>query len=186
MATTQPTGTTRPTTATDPNPPTDGAGSGPTRRVVVYGAMVAAGGAALVACGGDDDKKDDETPGTPQNNDPGSTRSSTQAPQDDSRAPASGKQLGAASEVPVGGGHVYDSEKVVVTQPAAGDYKAFSAVCTHQACLVTSVSDGEIKCPCHGSAFDAATGAVTKGPATKALKAKSVEVVDGQVVLKST
>jgi len=148
--------------------------------------MVAAGGAALVACGGDDDKKDDETPGTPQNGD----TQSTQAPQDDakgdSQAPASGKQLGAASEVPVGGGHVYDSEKVVVTQPAAGQYKAFSAVCTHQACLVTSVSAGEIKCPCHGSAFDAATGAVTKGPATKALKAKSVEVVDGQVVLKST
>ena len=42
----------------------------------------------------------------------------------------------AAAEIPVGGGKVFEALKVVVTQPTAGDFKAFSAVCTHQACTV--------------------------------------------------
>lgn len=157
----------------------------------MYGALVAAGGAALVACGGDGDKKDDDPVRDPSGTDNQTSAASPETKsgdgnaKGDSQAPANGKQLGAASEVPVGGGHVYESEKVVVTQPAAGQYKAFSAVCPHQACLVTKVSSGEIKCPCHGSAFDAATGAVKTGPARQGLAAKSIEVVDGQVVLKS-
>ena len=66
--------------------------------------------------------------------------------------------------------------KVVVTQPTAGDFKAFSATCPHQGCSVGSVKDNVITCPCHGSQFDAATGEVKKGPATKGLEAKSVTV----------
>jgi Rieske Fe-S protein len=81
-----------------------------------------------------------------------------------------------AAEIPVGGGKVFEALKVVVTQPTAGDFKAFSAVCTHQNCTVSSVSDGVITCPCHGSQYDIATGAVRKGPATKPLPAKSVTV----------
>ena len=77
---------------------------------------------------------------------------------------------------PVGGGKVIDAIKVVITQPTAGDFKAFSAVCTHQGCTVSSVSGGTINCACHGSTFDIATGAVTSGPATKALPAKTVTV----------
>lgn len=89
----------------------------------------------------------------------------------------------AAADIPVGGGKVFDALKVVVTQPTAGDYKAFSAVCTHQGCTVTGVSDGVITCPCHGSTFDIATGAVTQGPATTGLPAKSVSVgADGLTV----
>ncbi len=82
----------------------------------------------------------------------------------------------AAADIPVGGGKVFDKLKVVVTQPTAGDFKAFSAVCTHQGCTVNGVSNGVITCPCHGSTFDVATGAVVQGPATQALPTKSVTV----------
>ena len=71
---------------------------------------------------------------------------------------------------------VIESLKVIVTQPTAGDFKAFSAVCTHQGCTVSGVSNGEIVCPCHSSAFDIATGAVKTGPATQPLATKSVSV----------
>lgn len=88
-----------------------------------------------------------------------------------------------AAEIPVGGGKVFEALKVVVTQPTAGDFKAFSAVCTHQGCTVSSVADGVISCACHGSTFDAATGAVKEGPATKPLPPKSVAVgADGLTV----
>ena len=89
----------------------------------------------------------------------------------------------AAASVPVGGGVILDRLKVVVTQPTAGDFKAFSAVCPHQGCTVNAVEGGQITCPCHGSAFDIATGAVTKGPATSGLPTKGVTVgADGITV----
>ena len=72
---------------------------------------------------------------------------------------------------------------VVVTQPTAGEYKAFSATCTHQGCKVKSVADGVIVCPCHGSRFAIADGSVTAGPATSPLPAKSVSVEGGSIVL---
>ena len=78
--------------------------------------------------------------------------------------------------IPVGGGKIFTDQKVVVTQPTSGVFKAFSAVCTHQGCPVTSVQNGTINCTCHGSEFDITTGAVKKGPATKALPEKSVTV----------
>jgi Rieske Fe-S protein len=80
------------------------------------------------------------------------------------------------ADVPVGGGTVLAAQKVVVTQPEAGTFKAFSAVCTHQGCLVASVASGTITCPCHGSTFSAADGSVTGGPATSALAPASVTV----------
>ncbi|MFB7293483.1 Rieske (2Fe-2S) protein, partial [Actinacidiphila glaucinigra] len=65
--------------------------------------------------------------------------------------PSQGEVLVKAADVPVGGGTVIADKKVVVTQPTAGEFKAFSAVCTHEGCLVNTVSDGTINCPCHGS-----------------------------------
>ena len=94
-----------------------------------------------------------------------------------------GTVLGAASDIPVGGGAIYTAAKVVVTQPASGQYKAFSAVCTHVGCLVNKVANGTIDCPCHGSEFRMTTGAVVTGPAPSPLPAKQVKIVDGQVVL---
>jgi Rieske Fe-S protein len=88
-----------------------------------------------------------------------------------------------AADVPVGGGRVFDALKVVVTQPTQGEYKAFSAVCTHQGCTVAGVEGGRIVCPCHGSQFDISTGAVLQGPATQPLPEKKVTVgADGITV----
>ena len=94
-----------------------------------------------------------------------------------------GTVLGAASDIPVGGGAIYTAAKVVVTQPASGQYKAFSAVCTHVGCIVNKVTNGTINCPCHGSEFKITNGAVVTGPAPSPLPAKQIKVVDGQVVL---
>ncbi|OPC81644.1 iron sulfur protein [Embleya scabrispora] len=145
-------------TTVDPTDTPSTSSAAPTRRIVLCGALVAAGGATLVACGGGDDAKDD--------------------------APAADKVLGPVGDVPVGGGKVYDDAKVVVTQPTAGDFKAFSAVCTHQQCLVGSVSGGRIHCPCHNSDYDANTGAVLGGPAPRPLAAKPIAVTNGRIVLK--
>jgi Rieske Fe-S protein len=91
--------------------------------------------------------------------------------------------LGAASEVPVGGGKIFTSAQVVVTQPSAGEYKAFSAVCTHAQCFVDQVADGTIDCPCHGSKFSAEDGSVIDGPASRPLPSKQISVRSGQISL---
>jgi Rieske Fe-S protein len=100
-----------------------------------------------------------------------------------SRTKVTGKVLAAASEIPVGGGMIFTAEKVVVTQPARGRYRAFSAVCTHVGCILDKVADGTIFCPCHGGQFAITTGAVTAGPPPTPLPRKRIKIVDGKVVL---
>lgn len=87
---------------------------------------------------------------------------------------AAGTVSVATADVPVGGGKIVG--KVVVTQPVAGTFKAFSATCTHEGCAVSSVADNKIRCACHNSYFDAATGAPVSGPAKTALPAKTATV----------
>ena len=98
-------------------------------------------------------------------------------------AKVTGTVLGAASDIPVGGGKIYKAAKVVVTQPARGQYKAFSAVCTHVGCIMSEVANGTIDCPCHGGQFKITNGAVVAGPPPSPLPARQVKVVNGQVVL---
>ena len=73
--------------------------------------------------------------------------------------------LGPASAIPVGGGVIYDAAKVVVTQPTAGVYKAFSAICTHQKCVLASVKGGTINCACHGGKYSITDGSAVHLPA---------------------
>jgi Rieske Fe-S protein len=80
------------------------------------------------------------------------------------------------SEIPVGGGKIFASKKIVVTQPKAGEFKAFSAVCTHQGCLVSQIASGHIDCTCHGSEYSIEDGSVQAGPAPKSLPEKTVTV----------
>jgi nitrite reductase/ring-hydroxylating ferredoxin subunit len=96
---------------------------------------------------------------------------------------SAGTALAATSEIPMGGGKVFAAEKVVVTQPVSGTFKAFSAVCTHMQCIVDRVANGTIDCPCHGSKFKIADGAVAAGPAPSPLPAESIKVEGGKIVL---
>ncbi|MCX4688305.1 Rieske (2Fe-2S) protein [Kitasatospora purpeofusca] len=89
--------------------------------------------------------------------------------------------LGPASGVPVGGGTVFREKKIVVTQPAEGQYKAFSAKCTHAGCIVDQVKNQKIQCPCHGSLFGITDGAVQDGPAPTPLPAYDVVVEGGNL-----
>jgi len=91
-----------------------------------------------------------------------------------------GTRLASASDVPSGGGVVLGSQKIVLTN-TGGTIRGFSAACTHQGCTVGGVSGGTINCPCHGSRFDAASGAVVNGPASRALATVRVVVQDGVV-----
>ena len=94
-----------------------------------------------------------------------------------------GREIAKVADIPVGGGKVYGEDKVVVTQPAQGEFKAFTAVCPHQGCSVDKVQNGLIRCPCHGSEFKAEDGSVQKGPAQTPLKEYPVQVKgDGIVV----
>ncbi|MET7394439.1 Rieske (2Fe-2S) protein [Dactylosporangium sp. NPDC005572] len=88
------------------------------------------------------------------------------------------------SDIPVGGGKVFENEKIVVTQPTAGTFKCFTAICTHAGCVVGDVSGGTINCPCHGSKFKVADGSVAGGPAKKALAAVAIKV-DGDAIKKA-
>ena len=91
--------------------------------------------------------------------------------------------LASTSEIPVGGGKIFTSEKVVVTQPDSGDFKAFSAVCTHMGCVVSQISDGTIDCPCHGSQFSIKDGSVVGGPAPNPLPAQAIKVSGSSISL---
>jgi len=150
----------------------DAAAAHPDRRTVIRGAgavgLVAAGATVLAACGSD------STSGAPAGTSSSGSSSSSAAT---TTSGGSGDSEGVAkSDVPVGGGTIIAATKTVITQPAAGEFKAFSSICTHMGCPVASVADGTINCNCHGSRYDIATGAVKRGPATKPLPAKTVTV----------
>ena len=94
-----------------------------------------------------------------------------------------GTLLGLEKDIPVGGGMVFMDHKVVVTQPAKGVFKAFSAVCTHVGCICNKVANGTIDCPCHGAQFKITDGAVVTGPAPAPLASRTITVTDGKIML---
>jgi Rieske Fe-S protein len=145
-----------------------------TRRAVLTGGCGAACAVALTACAG-------YGPGGPAAAPaPAAAPNAAGAPP----APAGGSPaLVSTADVPVGGGVVLAAQGLVVTQPTAGTFKAFSATCTHQGCTVNEVAGGTINCPCHGSKFAVADGKPKAGPAKKPLPAKAVAVQGSSIVL---
>lgn len=158
--------------------------SGPARRTVVAAAGAAGLAVALTACGG----SDDDTSGSSA--DSGSTGASSDGGGDGTSGGGSGggenagaDPLASTADIPEGGGKVFADRKVVVTQPTAGEFKAFSATCTHQGCAVKSIADGVINCPCHNSNFSITDGSVQSGPATKPLPAVEITVSRDSITL---
>ncbi|GAA4923627.1 nitrite reductase/ring-hydroxylating ferredoxin subunit [Actinomycetospora succinea] len=144
--------------------------TGPDRRTVLCGLAVAlAAPGALAAC------SSGEAPS-----------GGTAAP-----APAPGTSPGAAptaggtpvAQIPVGGGTIatVGDREILLVQPTAGQFKGFDASCPHQGTTVDPPENGVITCPNHFSQFDAATGALRKGPADTGLTEVPVTVVDGTV-----
>ncbi|KOT93195.1 hypothetical protein ADK86_19285 [Streptomyces sp. NRRL F-5755] len=162
------------------------AGTG--RRTVVAAAGAAGLAAALAACGNGSagngsDGYGDSTSSAPSG--PSSSAAGGDGAGDGASkgGGAAGDVLARTADIPEGGGKVFKDRKVVVTQPAAGEFKAFSAVCRHQGCLVNEVAGGTINCPCHGSKYAIDDGSVRHGPATQGLPAAKVSVEGGAIKL---
>ncbi|MBN6055441.1 Rieske (2Fe-2S) protein [Nonomuraea sp. RK-328] len=147
------------------------------RRAVIAGVGVGGLSLALTACGGGESGTTTATEST------GQSTSGSGAPSAESTGSSAGGALGKTGDIPVGGGAVFKEQKIVVVQPAAGQFKAFSAVCTHKGCLVSKVADGLIDCPCHGSKFKIEDGAVADGPAEQPLPEKQIKVEGDQITL---
>ena len=97
-------------------------------------------------------------------------------------APSAGaRRLARVDDVPVSGGLILPGPKIVLTRGSGDVVHGFSAVCTHQGCTVSTVAHGVITCPCHGSRFNAQSGAVISGPAPRPLPAIAVVVRAGEL-----
>ncbi|MBX9364894.1 Rieske (2Fe-2S) protein [Streptomyces massasporeus] len=152
--------------------------SGPSRRTVVAAVGAAGLTVALTACGSEDKASDPSTEqgaagGGATNDGAGSSGG----------AGAGGAALAKTADIPEGSGKIFKDEKVVVSQPAAGDYKAFSTICTHQKCPMVDLKDDVISCACHGSQFSVLDGSVKKGPAVQPLEAKQISVNGDSITL---
>ncbi|ANH39844.1 Cytochrome b6-f complex iron-sulfur subunit 1 [Nocardioides dokdonensis FR1436] len=117
----------------------------------------------LAACGGDGSTATDPAPASP--------------------AASPGEVLTSTGDVPVGSGVILADAEVVVTQPTEGEFKAWTNVCTHQGCALESISPEGIRCPCHGSVFDVATGEPTAGPASSSLTEVLLNVDGDEITL---
>ena len=119
--------------------------------------------------------------------DPAPTQATTPTPSaQPSSSPSkkpSGTVLAALSAVPAGGSLVVNGPNgpVALARPNSSNVVAHTAICTHMGCTV-GAAGAMLDCPCHGSQYNAFTGAVVQGPAPAALRAISVHVDGGQIV----
>jgi len=163
---------------------TDPSTTAVSRRTLTGLAAAGVGVPLLAACGSDDDPGTATDAGSSASSTPSETASSaSSAPSEGSSSAAAPQGLTSTSDIEVGGGAIFADDEVVITQPSAGEFKAFSAVCTHQGCLVSSVSDGTINCDCHGSTFSMETGEPESGPAGSALGEVKIAVTGDQISL---
>lgn len=140
------------------------------------GLLVAGAAGAAVAMAGCSSYGDE--PAQPADPAPAQTSAGTGAGASGGNSGAAAEGIATLSDIPVGGAKIVGN--VVLTQPAAGTVKAFSATCTHAGCAVNEIADGKISCPCHGSRFNL-DGSVANGPATKPLAPVNV-AVNGQAI----
>ena len=154
------------------------------RRTIAGVATIGLGLPVLAACSGDDGSDVATDPNTPS---PSSTAHGRRASRR-RRAPAS-----PPSEPPTPSPRPPTSRSAAARSSptsrssspsrAEGEFRCFTAVCTHQGCIVSSVSDGNINCECHGSAFSIADGSVVTGPATQPLGEEQITVEGDAITL---
>ena len=145
-------------------------------------AAVGVGVPFLAACGDDGGTATDPANDPTQASSPStSPRPSESAGSEAAEPPADA--LTTTADVPEGGGTVFTDEKVVVTQATAGEFTCFTAICTHQGCVVSNVEGGTINCMCHGSKFSITDGSVVNGPATSGLSKVPISVQGGSISL---
>ncbi|KPM54209.1 twin-arginine translocation pathway signal protein [Frankia sp. CcI49] len=119
--------------------------------------------------------------GVTANSSAADAKSVTAAANGGATAPDTQGPLAQLADIPQNGGLVLRDEGIVLTRDGGDNVHGFSAVCTHQGCTVSSVDQGQIICPCHGSRFDASTGQPVAGPAKKQLPPVNVTVRDSAV-----
>jgi Rieske Fe-S protein len=163
-----------------------------TRRAVIAGAGVVGASALLSGCGYDTASLKDKyiadgqttaAPAAPAAKAPARKAAPTTAAAQTQAPAANVDRLASTGDIPVGGGKIFSSDKVVVTQPTAGTFKAYDTTCTHAGCAVTKISGGTINCPCHGAKFSVEDGSVAAGPAPSPLQEVSIKVEGDSIQL---
>ena len=94
-----------------------------------------------------------------------------------------GDVLTETSDIKVGGGEVFRTSRWWSPSPTGGEFKCFTAVCSHQGCIVANVSGGTINCDCHGSQYSIDDGSVVTGPATVPLAEEKITVSGNEITL---
>lgn len=158
--------------------------SSATRRGVLAGVGLVGLAGAITACGASGSSSSPASANTTSGG--GATTATVPSASSSAMHSTSGEAataLTSTSAIPVGGGMIFMSQLVVVTQPTAGEFKCFSAVCTHMGCTVNKISMGRIDCPCHGSEYSIKDGAVLAGPAPLPLPAKTIKVTGDNIFL---
>ena len=136
------------------------------RRGVITSAVGLSAVAALSACSTEvTDLTSTPTPEAPSTSDPVAIAKTT--------------------DIPVGSGKKFDVEGVpiLITQPRAGEFRGFSAVCTHAGFVMTNMANSEIKCDNHGAVYSADDGSVLSGPAPRALGKVTVSVEGDDILV---
>lgn len=89
------------------------------------------------------------------------------------------KRIGSSGDVIAGQMRAFDVAGAKVTVANAnGHFYAFDDTCTHLGCSLAKgkLSGTTVTCPCHGSQFDVTSGVVVRGPASRPVRSRSVEV----------
>jgi Rieske Fe-S protein len=155
------------------------------RNAAIAGGVVAAG-VGLAACSSNNTSAGTTSGSGGGASTPAAPATSASTGASTGGAPAAGgTPLASTSSIPVGGGTIFADKKVVVTQPVAGTFKAFSSTCTHLGCTVAKVADGLIQCPCHGSRYSIVDASVKAGPAPRPLPPMNITVTGGEITLNS-
>lgn len=99
--------------------------------------------------------------------------------------PAGAKEIGKVVDLGVGkvASFVDPDTKspAYILHPSEEAYVAYSAICPHAGCTVQYDPNGTFVCPCHGSTFDALTGAVELGPADRPLTAIPITISSAKI-----